>query len=87
MGTVGPSLSRFSTVRGSVALALLFGLNVPACSLPLRGAILGSAAAAGGSQVRQGFFMLMLFGLGLSAPLLMASASAGHVNVKGYVVS
>ena len=52
-----------STVRGSAALALFFGLNVPACSLPLLAAILGSAAVAGASQVWQGFFMLALFGV------------------------
>lgn len=74
MQTVGPSLARLSTVRGSAALALFFGLNVPACSLPLLAAILGSAAVAGASQVWQGFFMLSLFGLGLSAPLLVALA-------------
>lgn len=74
MRTVGPSLSQLSTVRGSAALALFFGLNVPACSLPLLAAILGAAAVAGPSQVWQGFFMLAIFGLGLSAPLLVAFA-------------
>lgn len=74
MASMGPSLSRLSTVRGSVALALFFGLNVPACSLPLLAAVLGSAAVAGASKVGQGFAMLALFGLGLSLPLLVALA-------------
>lgn len=73
-GAVGPSLSRLSTVRGSAALALVFGLNVPACSLPLLAAVLGSAAVAGAAKVAQGFFVLALFGFALSLPLLVALA-------------
>ena len=74
MVRLGPSLSRLSTVRGSVALALFFGLNVPACSVPLLAAVLGSAAVAGASNVGQGFAMLAIFGIGLSMPLLVALA-------------
>ena len=75
MVSIGPSLSRLSTVRGSVVLALFFGLNVPACSLPLLAAVLGSTAvAAGAANVWRGFAMLAIFGLGLSAPLLVALA-------------
>jgi cytochrome c-type biogenesis protein len=74
MRTVGPKLSQLSTVRGSAALALFFGLNVPACSLPLLAALLGSAAVASAASVWRGFLMLALFGLGLSAPLLVALA-------------
>ena len=55
MRTVGPRLSRLSTVRGSAALAIFFGLNIPACSVPLLAAVLGSAAVAGAAQVWQGF--------------------------------
>jgi cytochrome c-type biogenesis protein len=74
MASIGPSLSGLSTVKGSAALAVFFGLNVPACSLPLLAAILGSAAVAGAAKVGQGFAMLALFGLGLSLPLLVALA-------------
>jgi cytochrome c-type biogenesis protein len=74
MVSLGPSLARLSTVRGSVALALFFGLNVPACSLPLLAAVLGSAAVAGAAKAWQGFFMLALFGFALSLPLLLALA-------------
>lgn len=74
MRSIGPSLGRLSTVRGSAALAVFFGLNVPACAAPLLAAVLGTAAVAGASKVGQGFFMLAVFGLGLSLPLLVAIA-------------
>jgi cytochrome c-type biogenesis protein len=74
MASIGPSLSRLSTVKGSAALAVFFGLNVPACSLPLLAAVLGSAAIVGAAKVGHGFMMLALFGLGLSLPLLAALA-------------
>ena len=35
MTSLGPSLARIGDVRGSAALGLLFGLNIPACSAPL----------------------------------------------------
>ena len=74
MRSIGPGLTTLSTVRGSAALAVFFGLNVPACAGPLLAAVLGSAAVAGAAEVWQGFYMLALFGLGLSAPLLAALA-------------
>lgn len=74
MRTFGPKLGRLSNVRGSAALAVFFGLNVPACAGPLLAAVLGSAAVAGAAKVGQGFFMLALFGVGLSLPLLVALA-------------
>lgn len=74
MASIGPSLSRLSSVRGSAVLAVFFGLHVPACSLPLLAAVLSSAAVAGAASVGKGFAMLALFGLGLSLPLLVALA-------------
>lgn len=74
MRTIGPKLGRLSNVRGAAALAVFFGLNVPACAGPLLAAVLGSAAVASASKVGQGFFMLALFGVGLSLPLLIALA-------------
>lgn len=74
MRSFGPSLGRLSSVRGSAALAVFFGLNVPACSAPLLAAVFASAAVVGASKVTQGFFMLAMFGLGLSLPLLVALA-------------
>lgn len=76
MRTLGPGLGRLSTVRGSTVLAVFFGLNVPACAGPLLAAVLGSAAVAGAASVGKGFFMLALFGFGLSLPLLIALAFA-----------
>lgn len=74
MTALGPRLSRIADVRGSAALGILFGLNIPACAAPLLFALLGAAAAsgAGGSAVGQGFASLGLFGLALSLPLVAA---------------
>ena len=74
MRSFGPRLSRLSTVRGSVAMAMFFGLNIPACSGPLLAAVLGAAAVGGAAKVGQGFWMLALFGFALSLPLLVAVA-------------
>ena len=74
MRSFGPSLSRLSGARGSAALGLLFGLNIPACAAPLIFALLGAAALGGGTggTVALGFVSLGLFGLALSAPLVVA---------------
>jgi len=74
MRTLGPSLSRLVGLRGSLALGLLFGLNIPACAAPLIFALLGTAALGGGSgaAVTLGFVSLGLFGLALSLPLVLA---------------
>lgn len=77
MRPLGPRLSRLSGARGSVALGLVFGLNIPACAAPLIFALLGSAAARSGDAVlAQGFVSLAVFGLALSAPLIAAVAWA-----------
>lgn len=72
--SIGPSLARFSSVRGSAALGLIFGLNIPACATPLLLALLTASAASGtrGGSVAQGFVALGLFGFALSLPLLLA---------------
>lgn len=67
---IGPSLSRISTVRGTMGLGILFGLNIPACAAPLLFALFGSAVGA--VSLTQGFITLALFGLALSLPLLLA---------------
>lgn len=75
MRTLGPSLGRLSGVRGTAALAVLFGLNIPACAAPLLFASLGTAAvggAAGLERVITGFVSLGLFGFALSLPLALA---------------
>lgn len=74
MTSLGPSLARIGEVRGSAALGLLFGLNIPACSAPLLFALLGAAAASGvsGATLANGFLSLALFGFALSLPLAVA---------------
>jgi cytochrome c-type biogenesis protein len=74
MISLGPGLARIGDVRGSAALGLLFGLNIPACSAPLLFALLGAAAASGvsGATLASGFSSLALFGLALSLPLAVA---------------
>lgn len=74
MASLGPSLARIGELRGSAALGVLFGLNIPACAAPLLFALLGAAAAAGvsGGTLAQGFGSLALFGFALSLPLVVA---------------
>jgi len=71
---LSPLLSRTTGTRGSAALGLLFGLNVPACAVPLIVVLLGLSAsqAAAGNAPAQGFLSLLLFGLALSLPLVLA---------------
>ncbi len=75
MRALGPGLRRLSGTRGPVALGVLFGLNIPACAAPLLFVLFGTAAV-GGATVTQGFVSLGLFGLALSAPLVVALAFA-----------
>jgi cytochrome c-type biogenesis protein len=70
--SIGISLSRVSGNRGSLALGLLFGLNIPACAAPLIFALLGATALGTGASVTFGFVSLAVFGLFLSAPLIAA---------------
>jgi cytochrome c-type biogenesis protein len=74
MQSFGPNLSRLVGLRGSIGLGLLFGLNIPACAAPLIFAVLGAAALGGsvGGTVALGFVSLGLFGVALSAPLILA---------------
>lgn len=72
--SVGPQLAQLSGARGSAALGVLFGLNIPACAAPLIFALLGAAAAGGasGATLASGFIALAVFGLALSLPLVIA---------------
>ena len=74
MVSLGPTLARLSDLRGSAGLGLLFGLNVPACAMPLILALLAAAAAEGatGGTLASGFVSLAIFGFGLSLPLVVA---------------
>ena len=73
MVSLGPGIARLSDRRGSAALGVLFGLNIPACAGPLLVALLGAAAAGGasGGTLVGGFVSLALFGLALSLPLIL----------------
>ena len=74
--SLGPTLGTVSGLRGSIALGLLFGLNIPACAAPLLFALLGMAAAGAGAgsggTLAAGFVSLSLFGLALSLPIAAA---------------
>lgn len=75
MRRLGPRLDDLAGPRGAVALAAVFGLNIPACAAPLLFAVLGSAAIGGTSglgHVAMGFISLAVFGLALSLPLVVA---------------
>lgn len=74
MVSLGPSLARLSTPRGSAGLGILLGLNVPACAAPLLVALLGAAAVGGaaGGTIASGFVSLAVFGFVLSLPLVLA---------------
>ena len=74
MHAFGPGLTRLTGWRGSVGLGVLFGLNIPACATPLVFVLLGLAAVGGstGGTLAGGFISLALFGLALSAPLVLA---------------
>lgn len=75
MRTLGPGFGRLSGSRGTVALGILFGLNIPACATPLLIVILGAAAVSGTGGLEKmawGFTSLGIFGLALSLPLVLA---------------
>ena len=74
MRSIGPSLARLQTPRGSAALGALFGFNIPACAGPLLLALLAASAAEGasGATVVRGFVSLALFGFAMSLPLIAA---------------
>lgn len=77
MRPIGPSLAQLSGARGSAALGLIFGLNIPACAAPLIFALLGTAATGSvDGALARGFVSLAVFGLALSAPLVAAVAWA-----------
>jgi cytochrome c-type biogenesis protein len=74
--SIGVGMSRLSGKRGSVALGVIFGLNIPACAAPLIFALLGATAIGTASNATSGFITMALFGLALSLPLVFALFSA-----------
>jgi cytochrome c-type biogenesis protein len=67
-------LPRVSATAGGVTLGAVFGLNIPACAAPLLTVLLGGAAAhaAAGGGLVYGASTLLVFGLALSSPLVLA---------------
>ncbi|MBI2999622.1 MAG: hypothetical protein HYY46_14410 [Deltaproteobacteria bacterium] len=65
-------LGRYLPKEGAFPLGAIFGLTAPACSLPLFLALLGLGAVEGAWV---GFLSLFLFGLALSAPLVLIARS------------
>lgn len=74
LSQVNRCLPRLSGTPGSLGLGVLFGLNVPACAAPLLAVVLGDTAAraAAGGGIIFGGTTLLVFGLALSSPLLLA---------------
>lgn len=74
MVSIGPQLASLSSLRGSIALGAVLGLNIPACAAPILLALLAASAAGGasGETVARGFISLALFGFALSLPLVAA---------------
>lgn len=74
IGQTDRLLPRLSTAGGGVGLGAVFGLNIPACAAPLLAVLLGGAAeqAAGGAGIVHGGLSLLVFGLALSSPLVLA---------------
>ncbi|MBI4501673.1 MAG: sulfite exporter TauE/SafE family protein [Gemmatimonadetes bacterium] len=70
MRVLGPKLNRVRTARRAATLGVIFGLNIPACAAPLLAAVF--AASLGTASVAQGFWMMAVFGLALSLPLVAA---------------
>ena len=58
--------------QNPLVLGLAFGLNIPACAAPILFGLLGLAATTG--TILGGFVMMALFGLALSAPLVVFAA-------------
>lgn len=58
----------WKTAQNPLVLGLAFGFNIPACAAPILFGLLGLAATTG--SVMAGFFMMFLFGLFLSLPLV-----------------
>lgn len=78
LARVNRLLPRLSGTPGSLGLGVLFGLNVPACAAPLLAVLLGDTAAraAAGGGIIFGTTTLLVFGLALSSPLVLAVYTA-----------
>lgn len=60
-------------IRNPAILGLVFGFNIPACAAPVLFGLLALAATTG--TALNGFLMMFVFGLALSAPRIAVSIS------------
>ncbi|GAC1563515.1 MAG: hypothetical protein NVS2B7_37460 [Herpetosiphon sp.] len=67
---LGPRLRAPRSRYGAAAVGVLFGLTIPACAAPLVGTLLG--ASLGAATVGRGFLVMLVFGLALALPLVLA---------------
>ena len=72
MKRITPRLTPDLQNRHAIVLGMVFGVNIPACAAPLIIAV--AAAASSSDAVTIGFITMALFGLALSAPLLLLVA-------------
>jgi cytochrome c-type biogenesis protein len=71
-GLASLDLGKYIPREGAFPLGVIFGLTAPACSLPLFLALLGLGVIEGAWV---GFISLFLFGIALSAPLVLIAGS------------
>lgn len=67
--TIGFVPESWKRGRQPLVMGLVFGLNIPACAAPVLFGLLGVAAI--GQAMSTGFTMMAVFGLFLSAPILI----------------
>lgn len=67
------NMGKYIQNKGSAALGLVFGPVIPACAIPLVLALIGKSILIG--NLLQGFVSLLIFGIGLSSPLVGISCS------------
>jgi cytochrome c-type biogenesis protein len=65
------NLSKYLKNKGSIALGFIFGLIIPACAISFVLALIGKSVLLG--NLVEGFISLFLFGIALSAPLVIVS--------------
>lgn len=78
MRALTPAADRLEARARSLGLGAAFGLYIPACAIPLLAVLVGTstARAAGGAPLADGFIVLFVFGLALSAPLFALVGTA-----------
>jgi len=73
------NLAKYVRNRGAISLGVIFGLVIPACAIAFVLALIGKAAVMG--NLFEGFLSLFVFGITLSAPLVMISYSERSTKI------